>query len=428
MFSFKNISKRKAKDKEAVACRKNIRYLEHESIMAVEKNVLTVTEITRQIKYALEGNFPRVWVQGEISNCKHHTSGHLYFTLKDEGAQISGVMWRSRVPSLPFTPEDGVKVIARGAITVYPPRGNYQIDVEQMQPLGVGELQIAFEKLKQKLAAEGLFDEEYKKPIPQYPERIGVVTSETGAVLQDIRSILSRRHPSVELILYPVKVQGAGAAGEIAHAIDDLNRFGNVDVLIVGRGGGSLEDLWAFNEEIVARAIVASKIPIISAVGHEIDFSIADFVADLRAPTPSAAAELAVKPRADILENLANLCYTMQEAVQHAIDTVKTKIGSAVSSYSFNRPRDLVREYSQKTDEMERTMNTAVLHAVQAARQRQQSLLHRLEALSPRSVLKRGYTIVRHHGKVVTSAKLLQQGDEAKIQFHNGEVTTRVEP
>ncbi|HVN48078.1 MAG TPA: exodeoxyribonuclease VII large subunit [Bacteroidota bacterium] len=395
--------------------------------MTVEKNVLTVSELTRQVKYALEGNFPRVWVQGEISNCKHHTSGHLYFTLKDEGAQISGVMWRSRVPLLPFMPEDGINVIARGSITVYPPRGNYQIDVEQMQPLGVGELQIAFEKLKQKLAAEGLFDEEHKIPIPQYPERIGVVTSETGAALQDIRSVFARRHPSIELILYPVKVQGDGAAEEIAHAIDDFNRFGSVDVLIVGRGGGSLEDLWAFNEELVARAIYASQIPIISAVGHEIDFSIADFVADLRAPTPSAAAELAVKHRADIIENLANLCYTMQEAAQNIIEAAKTKIGSAVSSYSFNRPRDLVREYSQRTDELERTMNTAVLHATQAACQRQQALAHRLEALSPQGVLKRGYTIVRHRGKVVTSAKILKQGDEANIQFHNGEVTTRVE-
>lgn len=395
--------------------------------MAVEKNVLTVSEITRQIKYALEGNFQRVWVQGEISNCKHHTSGHLYFTLKDEGAQISGVMWRSRVPSLPFTPEDGIKVIARGSITVYPPRGNYQMDVDQMQPLGVGELQIAFERLKQKLTAEGLFDEEHKKPIPQYPERIGVVTSETGAALQDIRSILSRRHPSVELILYPVKVQGDGAAEEIANAIEEFNRFGNVDVLIVGRGGGSLEDLWAFNEEIVARAIFASQIPIISAVGHEIDFSIADFVADLRAPTPSVAAELAVKHRTDIIENLANLCYTMQEALQNAIDTAKTKIGSAISSYSFNRPRDLVREYSQRTDELEHTMNTAVLHALQSAHQRHQAFAHRLEALSPQCVLKRGYTIVHHRGQVVTSAKTLKHGDEAKIQFYNGEVTTRVE-
>jgi len=395
--------------------------------MAVKKNVLTVSEITRQIKYALEGNFPHVWVQGEISNCKHHTSGHLYFTLKDEGAQISGVMWRSRVPLLPFTPADGIKVIAHGSITVYPPRGNYQIDVEHMQPLGVGELQIVFERLKQKLSAEGLFDEEYKKPIPEYPERIGVVTSETGAALQDIRSILARRHPSVELILYPVKVQGEGAAQEIANAIDDFNRLGNVDVLIVGRGGGSLEDLWAFNEEIVARAIFASAIPIISAVGHEIDFSIADFVADLRAPTPSVAAELSVKHRVDIIENLANLCYTMQEAVQKTIDTAKTNIGSAISSYSFNRPRDLMREHSQRTDELERAMNITLLHTIQSACQRHQALVHRLEALSPKGVLKRGYTIIHHRGRIVTSAKALKQGDEATIQFYNGEVTTRVE-
>lgn len=252
--------------------------------MANGKNVLTVTELTKQIKLSLETSFSRIWVQGEISNFKQHTSGHLYFTLKDEGAQLSAVMWRSRVPYLTFPVEDGMKVIARGSITVYPPRGNYQIDIEQMQPVGLGELQVALERLKQKLAKEGLFDSAHKKPIPEFPECIGIITSETGAALQDIRSVLSRRHPSVGVILIPVHVQGVGAAEEIADAIGRMNRYGNVDVLIVGRGGGSLEDLWAFNEEIVARAIYASKIPIISAVGHEIDFSIADFVADLRVP------------------------------------------------------------------------------------------------------------------------------------------------
>ena len=285
--------------------------------MAIEKNVITITELTRQIKFSLESSFPRVWVEGEISNFKQHTSGHLYFTLKDEGAQLSALMWRSRVANLTFQPEDGMKVIARGSITVYPPRGNYQLDVDQIQPLGLGELQLAFERLKQKLDAEGLFDAEHKKPIPEFPECIGLVTSETGAALQDIRSVLSRRHPSVEVVLAPVRVQGAGAAEEIADAIKYLNQYGGIDVLIVGRGGGSLEDLWAFNEEVVARAIYASKIPIISAVGHEIDFSIADFVADLRAPTPSAAAELVVRDRTELLEDIGNLCYTMRGALDN---------------------------------------------------------------------------------------------------------------
>jgi exodeoxyribonuclease VII large subunit len=221
--------------------------------MIQQKNILSVTEVTRHIKTSLETAFVRIWVQGELSNFKQHTSGHLYFSLKDEGAQLSGVMWRSRVPSLGFAPEDGMKVVVHGSLTVYPPRGSYQIDVEQMQPLGVGEQQLAFERLKKKLADEGLFDVDRKKSIPPYPERIGIVTSETGAAFHDIVSVIRRRNPGVELLLFPVRVQGEGAAEEIAAAITDSNRFGNIDVLIVGRGGGSAEDLWAFNEEIVAR-------------------------------------------------------------------------------------------------------------------------------------------------------------------------------
>ncbi|MEK7671074.1 MAG: exodeoxyribonuclease VII large subunit, partial [Bacteroidota bacterium] len=240
-----------------------------------ERKVLTVTELTKRIKQTLETGFSSVTIEGEISNFKFHSSGHMYFALKDSGATISAVIWRSRVPFLSFTPEDGMKVVATGRITVYEVRGNYQIDITSMRPLGVGELQVAFEKLKRKLAAESLFDEEHKKPLPEFPERIGIVTSETGAALQDMLHILRRRFPAVEVILYPVRVQGAGAGNEIAQAIADFNRFGEVDVLIVGRGGGSLEDLWAFNEEVVARAIYKSKIPIISAVGHEIDFTIA---------------------------------------------------------------------------------------------------------------------------------------------------------
>ncbi|MBI4546997.1 MAG: exodeoxyribonuclease VII large subunit, partial [Ignavibacteriae bacterium] len=245
--------------------------------MNPEAKILTVSELTRRIKSVLETGFLDVSVQGEISNCKLHSSGHLYFTLKDESSQLQAVMWRGRVMNLFFTPQDGMKVIARGNITVYEVRGIYQIDVLQLQPLGTGELQLAFERLKQKLAAEGLFAPEHKKPLPGYPARIGIVTSPTGAAIQDILSIISRRNPAVEVILYPVRVQGSGAAEEIATAIRDFDRYGEIDVMIVGRGGGSLEDLWAFNEEIVARAIYDSKIPIISAVGHEIDFTIADF-------------------------------------------------------------------------------------------------------------------------------------------------------
>jgi exodeoxyribonuclease VII large subunit len=395
--------------------------------MAIEKNVITITELTRQIKFSLESSFPRVWVEGEISNFKQHTSGHLYFTLKDEGAQLSALMWRSRVANLNFQPGDGMKVIARGSITVYPPRGNYQLDVDQIQPLGLGELQLAFERLKQKLDTEGLFDAGHKKPIPEYPECIGLVTSETGAALQDIRSVLSRRHPSVEVVLAPVRVQGAGAAEEIADAIKYMNQYGGIDVLIVGRGGGSLEDLWAFNEEIVARAIYTSKIPIISAVGHEIDFSIADFVADLRAPTPSAAAELVVRDRSDLLEDIGNLCYTMRGALDNQLSGLREQTASLVTSYSFNRPKDLVREFSQRIDELERSLGISFAHAARIVHQKYNSLQRQLQALNPGGVLKRGYAIVRKEGRIVSNAGLLGYGDEADIQFHDGTISVKVE-
>jgi exodeoxyribonuclease VII large subunit len=395
--------------------------------MAVEKNVMTITELTRQIKFSLESSFPRVWVEGEISNFKQHTSGHLYFTLKDEGAQLSALMWRSRVANLTFQPEDGMKVIARGSITVYPPRGNYQLDVDQIQPIGLGELQLAFERLKQKLDAEGLFDAGHKKPIPEFPERIGLVTSETGAALQDIRSVLSRRHPSVEVVLAPVRVQGAGAAEEITGAINLLNQLGDIDVLIVGRGGGSLEDLWAFNEEIVARAIYASKIPIISAVGHEIDFSIADFVADYRAPTPSAAAELAVRDRTELLEDIGNLCYTMRGALDTQLTKLRERTASLVTSYSFNRPKDTIREFSQRVDELERSLGISCAHGVQRVQQKYFSLQQQLQALNPGGVLKRGYAIVRKEGRIVSRSGGLRYGDAALIQFHDGTVGVKVE-
>ena len=395
--------------------------------MPDDAKVLTVTELTRRIKFSLESSFPRVWIQGELSNVKRHTSGHLYFTLKDAGAQISAVMWRSRVGMLPFSPEDGMNVQARGSITVYPPRGNYQIDVEQMQPLGIGELQLAFERLKQKLADEGLFDPAHKKPLPEFPERIGVVTSETGAAIQDILSVLARRMPSVEVILAPVRVQGAGAAEEIADAVEAFNRSGRPDVLIVGRGGGSLEDLWPFNEEIVARAIYASRIPVVSAVGHEIDFSIADFVADLRAPTPSAAAELVVRDRTELLDTLRNMCYTMHDSVTARAETLRERMRSLVSSYSFNRPRDVVRESIQRLDELDRGLSRSFSRLQESAHQRQEALGHRLEALSPRGVLKRGYALVRHDDRIVSSARALEPGDRATIEFSDGTVPARIE-
>jgi exodeoxyribonuclease VII large subunit len=268
------------------------------------RQALTVSDLTRKIKQILESGFPSIAVQGEISNLKRHSSGHLYFTMKDENAQLPCVMWRSRASVLSFMPEDGAKVIAGGRLTVYEVRGSYQLDVQSIRPLGVGELQAAFEQLKKKLEAEGLFDAARKRPLPEYPKRIGVVTSPSGAVLQDMKNVFRRRFPGVELIMIPVRVQGAGAAAEIAEAVDDMSGYASLDLVIVARGGGSLEDLWPFNEEIVARAIARCRVPVVSAVGHETDYTIADFVADVRAPTPSAAAEMVVPDRREILRIL----------------------------------------------------------------------------------------------------------------------------
>ena len=271
------------------------------------QKILSVSQLNHEIKTLLESTIPVLWIEGEISNLKLHSSGHIYFSLKDKESQISAVMWRSRSAQLFFTPQDGMKVHAFGKINVFHKRGYYQFDIIKLQPAGIGELQLAYEQLKQRLQEEGIFDEEHKRQIPEFPERIGIVTSPTGAAIQDLLNILNRRFPGLEIVLGPVKVQGEGAAQEIADAVDNFNKFGKADLLIVGRGGGSLEDLWAFNEEIVARSIFRSKIPVISAVGHEVDFTISDFVSDLRAPTPSAAAELAVPDRIDLLNHVNNL-------------------------------------------------------------------------------------------------------------------------
>jgi len=389
--------------------------------------VFTISELTRQIKLSLESAFSRVTAMGEISNLNRHSSGHMYFTLKDEGAALSAVLWRGRVGSLSFTPEDGMKVVVRGDITVYPPRGNYQIDIQMMQPLGIGELQLAFERLKQRLMAEGLFDEARKKPIPRYPSRIGIVTSPTGAALQDIINVVSRRFPAVELVIAPVRVQGAGAAEEIANAIVMMNQFQNVDVMIVGRGGGSLEDLWPFNEEIVARAIVASQIPVVSAVGHEVDFSISDFVADLRAPTPSAAAELVVPDRRTILDTLRNYRYTIEDGVRSIIGNLRERITQLVGSYAFNRPVDVLRQYTQRHDELERRLHTTFLHSYRLTQQRVQALYQRMGALNPDLVLKRGYALVYKKDAIVKSRLELRRDDPLTIQFHDGKVRSRVE-
>jgi exodeoxyribonuclease VII large subunit len=393
----------------------------------MDEPLLTVTELTRKIKLTLEADFPSILLQGEVSNFRRHSSGHVYFTLKDEGAQIAAVLWRSRASTLSFLPQDGMKVVVRGRITVYEPRGSYQIDVSSMRPFGVGELQLAFEKLKQKLAAEGLFDASHKRPLPEFPRRIGIVTSPTGAALHDMIEIIGRRFPLVDLILSPVRVQGAGAAEEIASTIRQFNEYGQVDLLIVGRGGGSLEDLWAFNEEIVARAIYASRIPVVSAVGHEVDFTIADFVADVRAPTPSAAAEIVVPDRDVLLETLRRNWYRMHDEVGQIVRGHREQVQHIVQSYAFNRPVDLLRQFNQRVDELDRAMASSASHLFALLKARCTSLGQRMSALDPQLTLKRGYVLVSKDGVTVSSAARLQTNDAIALRFHDGTVQSTVD-
>jgi len=335
-----------------------------------EKKVWKVSELTSRIAGMLEREFPDVWIEGEVSNYRPAQSGHLYFTLKDSSAQIRCVCFRDQARGLKFRPEDGLQVILRGAIGVYEPRGEYQVYVSYIEPAGLGALQLAFEQLKKKLAAEGLFDETRKKPLPVLPRRIGVVTSPTGAAIRDILRVLKRRFPNVHLLLFPVKVQGEGAAGEIAEAVRYFNRAKAADVLIVARGGGSLEDLWAFNEEVVARAIAGSEIPVITGVGHETDFTISDFVADLRAPTPSAAAEIVVRSRQEFERHLAESERRLIDRMRYRILRSRQQVQQLAAHRGFRQLEVLVRRRRQQVDEMSSSLAIGLRLRLATIRQR----------------------------------------------------------
>jgi exodeoxyribonuclease VII large subunit len=391
--------------------------------------VYTVCEITREIKRNIEEGFEPLAVEGEISNFKRHTSGHLYFSLKDAEAQIACVMWRGRNQNIPFQPQDGAKVLAFGGLSVYERQGKYQLDVMWLKPIGAGEQQLAFEALKKKLASEGLFDAARKKPIPDFPSAIGVVTSETGAAFRDIVSILSRRAPWVELILRPARVQGEGAAGDVSAAIDEFNACGCVDVLIVGRGGGSLEDLSAFNEEAVARAVARSKIPVISAVGHEVDFSICDFAADLRAPTPSAAAELVVPDGAELSDRVLSMVRRVARHVKSRITLGSERVAGLSRSYGLRRPEERIREQRQRLDDLVRSMETAADRRVLDMKSRSSVVSEKLAALDPNAVLLRGYSITTRvrDGRIVTRSAELEKAEALRIRFAAGAVRGMVE-
>ncbi len=388
--------------------------------------IYTVSQLTKSIKRVLEDSFGSITLQGEISNFKRHSSGHIYFTLKDEFAQIQAVLWRSRVQSLKFMPQDGMKVLVRGSVTVYELRGSYQIDVSYLEALGAGELQLAFERLKQKLAAEGLFDRALKRPLPRFPMRIGIITSPTGAALQDILNILNRRCPAVTVTICPVKVQGTEAAAEISEAIKAFNDYAEIDVIILTRGGGSLEDLWAFNEEIVARAIHKSRIPIISAVGHEIDYTISDFVADLRAPTPSAAAELVIPTTSEMVEFVRNFQYTGSQYISESISLKRERINALLRSYALNKPFDLIRQFSQRLDELKRGLEQGINHKFTLLRQSYTSLVKRMASVDPATILRRGYSLVYRDNHIIAHPKELHPSNEITIRFHEGEVQAEV--
>lgn len=390
--------------------------------------VFSVTAITLAIKQMMEGVFRGVFVEGEISGLRQAQSGHVYFDLKDRDALLAAVMFKWDARKNGQDLQEGLQVRVFGDLTCYAKQGKYQIAVKTVEALHKGNLFLEFEKLKKKLQAEGLFDERRKRPIPAFPRRIGVVTSPTGAAIRDILSVLRRRSPNLEVILAPALVQGAGAAAQIAQGIADLNRLHPApDVLLVGRGGGSMEDLWAFNEEPVARAIFESKIPVISCVGHEVDFTIADFVADLRAPTPSAAAELVVQNADGVAQHIAQLQKRLFQAVSLFYERAKARVEVAVNSRIFKNPQLLTQEKEQRVDELSLALENAFEKQAQAAQNRLELLTQKLVALSPFSVLGRGYSITRKaDGSVVSRVGQVQEQETIYIQVKDGMIHAEV--
>ncbi|MFB3918097.1 MAG: exodeoxyribonuclease VII large subunit [Terriglobales bacterium] len=442
------------------------------TFQAPARRIWTVRDLVSAVRTHLEREYSDVWLEGEISNLRPAESGHLYFTLKDDGAQIRVVMFRSQARLLRFHPENGQQVIARGRVTVYENRGELQLSAEYLEPKGAGALQIAFEQLKAKLGAEGLFEAARKKPIPALPRRVGIVTSPRGAALHDILNILRRRHENVHVIIYPAQVQGEAAPSEVGAGIRYFNRAGNVDVIIVARGGGSLEDLAGFNHEGLARTIAASKLPVISAVGHETDFTIADFVADLRASTPSAAAELVIRSKQDIEEQLAALRQRLARAVRYRLLMARNSLTELAQHGAFARMADLINRRQQRLDDVVHRLGNAQRALLNQYRQRldvaaarvryhdlrrvlagtrhvldgqvaalasamrtrllqrrsrlEQTTAH-LQALSPLSILERGYALVFDaEGKLVKDSAQLSSGDEISARLARGTVTARV--
>ncbi len=387
-----------------------------------DRQVLSVNELTKMIKESLEGFFPDIWVEGEVSNFKKHSSGHFYFSLKDEDAQLQCAMFKFSNRKLRFEMEDGMQVFAHGRISVYAKRGDYQLIADSIEPRGKGSLQLAFEQLKERLEKEGLFNPDLKKPLPMFPEKIGIVTSDSGAAVRDIINVIERRFSSVNLIINPVPVQGKGAAEEIARAIREFDELIPVDVIIVARGGGSIEDLWAFNEEAVARSIFACKTPVVSAVGHEIDFTIADFVADVRAPTPSAAAEIVTAEKEKLIERVAEARNKAVRSMERTISALSERIDYFQKGYGFRRVEDRINQFSQQTDEIKSALASEISDLLDARKKTLENYTGRLGALGPESVLKRGYSIAMSlpDKKVITESSHVEKGGRIRVLLKQG--------
>jgi exodeoxyribonuclease VII large subunit len=389
--------------------------------------VYTVSELTEGVRAALEGAFDEeLAVRGEISNFKHHASRHMYFSLKDDAAVLRCVFFHPANTALRFAAEDGLEVVARGRLGVYPPQGSYQLYVSSLALRGEGGLMAALERLKKKLAAEGLFDEERKRPLPRFPRRVGVVTSPSGAAFRDVKNVLARRWPGITIILRPTRVQGEGAAADVARAIAEFDEAGAADVLIVGRGGGSLEDLWAFNEEAAVRAVAASRTPTISAVGHEVDWTLADFAADLRAPTPSAAAEIAVPVKEAVAAEVAAMRLAAAGAAENYFLQTRDDVAALKRAYGFRAVRRRVDERRQQVDETAARASRAVRGAAAVFRSRYAEAARGFRALSPAATLARGYNVATRDGKAVKRAAAAAAGDDITLNFADGRRAVKV--
>ncbi len=387
-----------------------------------QRKIYSVSEITTEIKRSLD-KLGIVWIQGELSNFKHHSSGHMYFSLKDQRSQVKAACFRNQNRYLKFRPEDGMEVLVRGRLSVYEPRGDYQIIVEYMEPVGLGSLQLAFDQLKEKLRKEGLFDDDHKIPLPLLPQRVGIVTSPTGAAIRDILRILKRRNASLDVLIYPAKVQGAGAAEEIAAGIGYLNTRQDIDVIIAGRGGGSIEDLWAFNEEVVARAIYQSELPLISAVGHEVDYTIADFVADLRAPTPSAAAEMVSGAREDLRINVNSLMGRLYQAIRRGIEQRRMVLERLAHNKAFTVAPNKIRDLQQRFDEGTLRMAQAMHRFAASVRHRERMLAMRLSTIDlPRLVNDRKDNLAQQYQGLIAAMKSRLQRDRARFEIAAGKI------